>query len=85
MKRKYGTTVEEILTYHEKIEEELSQLMNRDETLQKNEQLLAKMEADLNKIADQLTTIRKENAIKLSDAIMNELRIFAYGKSAVYR
>ncbi|WP_339194819.1 DNA repair protein RecN [Solibacillus sp. FSL R5-0449] len=81
MKRKYGTTVEEILTYHEKIEEELSQLMNRDETLQKNEQLLAKMEADLNKIADQLTTIRKENAIKLSDAIMNELRMLHMEKA----
>ncbi|AMO85957.1 Recombination protein N [Solibacillus isronensis B3W22] len=81
MKRKYGTTVEEILTYHEKIEEELSQLMNRDETLQKNEQLLAKMEADLNKIAEELTTIRKENAIKLSDAIMNELRMLHMEKA----
>lgn len=55
--------------------------MNRDETLQKNEQLLAKMEADLNKIADQLTTIRKENAIKLSDAIMNELRMLHMEKA----
>lgn len=81
MKRKYGTTVEEILTYHEKIEEELSQLINRDETLQKNEQLLAKMEADLNKIAEQLTTIRKESAIKLSDAIMNELRMLHMEKA----
>ncbi|MGE7981313.1 DNA repair protein RecN [Solibacillus sp. NPDC093137] len=81
MKRKYGTTVEEILTYHEKIEEELSQLMNRDETLQKNEQLLAKMEADLNEIAEELTTIRKENAIKLSDAIMNELRMLHMEKA----
>ena len=41
MKRKYGTTVEEILAYYEKIEEELMQLMNRDETMQKNEELLA--------------------------------------------
>lgn len=81
MKRKYGTTVEEILTYYEKIEEELSQLMNRDETLQKNEQLLAKMEANLNKIADELTTIRKENAIELSDAIMNELRMLHMEKA----
>lgn len=81
MKRKYGTTVEEILTYYDKIEEELSQLMNRDETLQKNEQLLAKMESELNKIADELTTIRQENAIKLSDAIMKELRMLHMEKA----
>ena len=81
MKRKYGTTVEEILTYYEKIEEELTQLMNRDETLQKNEQMLAKMEADLDKLADELTIIRKENALKLSQAIMNELRFLHMEKA----
>ncbi|WP_336046752.1 DNA repair protein RecN [Solibacillus ferritrahens] len=81
MKRKYGTTVEEILNYYEKIEEELSQLMNRDETLQRNEQLLAGMEENLNQIADELTAIRKENAIKLSEAIMNELRMLHMEKA----
>lgn len=81
MKRKYGTTVEEILAYYEKIEEELSQLMNRDETMQKNEQLLAKMESDLHEIADQLTVIRKENAVTLSEAIMNELKLLHMEKA----
>ena len=81
MKRKYGTTVEEILAYHEKIEEELTQLMNRDETMQKNDQLLAKMEANLEKLAAELTAIRKENALKLSDAIMNELRFLHMEKA----
>lgn len=81
MKRKYGTTVEEILAYYEKIEEELSQLMNRDETMQKNEQLLAKMESDLHEIADQLTAIRKENAVTLSEAIMNELKLLHMEKA----
>lgn len=81
MKRKYGTTVEEILAYYEKIEEELSQLMNRDETMQKNEQLLAEMESDLHEIADQLTVIRKENAVTLSEAIMNELKLLHMEKA----
>ena len=81
MKRKYGTTVEEILAYQEKIEEELTQLMNRDETLQKNEQLLAKMEANLDNLAGELTAIRKENALKLSEAIMNELRFLHMEKA----
>lgn len=81
MKRKYGITVEEILAYYEKIEEELSQLVNRDETLQKNEQLLAKMESDLHQIAEQLTVIRKDNAVSLSEAIMNELRMLHMEKA----
>ncbi|MCH7321875.1 DNA repair protein RecN [Solibacillus sp. MA9] len=81
MKRKYGTTVEEILFYYEKIEEELSQLLNRDEAMQKNEQLLAQMEIDLNEFAEQLTTVRKQSALKLSEAIMNELRMLHMEKA----
>lgn len=37
MKRKYGSTVEEILIYFEKIKEELFQLQNHDEAIQNNE------------------------------------------------
>ena len=81
MKRKYGTTVEEILAYYDKIEEELSQLMNRDETMQKNEQLLVDMEVTLNKLANELTVIRKQNALRLSEAIMNELRMLHMEKA----
>ncbi|AWE07908.1 DNA repair protein RecN [Lysinibacillus sp. 2017] len=81
MKRKYGTTVEEILAYFDKIEEELSQLLNRDETMHNNEQMLAKMEANLDKLSAQLTVIRKENALKLSEAIMNELRFLHMEKA----
>lgn len=81
MKRKYGTTVEEILAYYEKIEEELSQLLNRDEAMQQNEQLIARMETDLNKLAVELTKIRKQNALQLSEAIMNELRMLHMEKA----
>lgn len=81
MKRKYGTTVEEILAYYEKIEEELSQLLNRDEAMQQNEQLLAQMEVELNKLAAELTKIRKQNAVQLSEAIMNELRMLHMEKA----
>ncbi|MEO4052494.1 DNA repair protein RecN [Solibacillus sp. CAU 1738] len=81
MKRKYGTTVEEILAYNEKIEEELMQLMNRDETIQQSEQLLRKMEADLNELAGQLTAVRKEHAVLLSEAIMEQLRVLHMEKA----
>ncbi len=81
MKRKYGTTVEEILVYQAKIEEELMQLINRDETIQQSEKQLHEMEGQLTVLADELSSIRKENAQKLSDAIMNELRVLHMEKA----
>lgn len=74
MKRKYGTTVEEILNYYEKITDELVQLQNRDETIKNNEIKLAKMEEELEQLAKQLTSKRKHCASKLSEAIMDQLR-----------
>ena len=73
MKRKYGSTVEEILNYLEKIKEELTLLQNRDEMIQKNEQHLIELETQLEELAQQLTKIRKQSAIKLSEAIMEQL------------
>ena len=81
MKRKYGTTVEEILAYHAKIEEELMQLINRDETIQQSEKQLRDMEKQLHTLAGKLTAIREENAQRLSDAIMNELRVLHMEKA----
>ncbi|MFF5995447.1 DNA repair protein RecN [Lysinibacillus sp. KU-BSD001] len=81
MKRKYGTTVEEILAYHAKIEEELMQLINRDETIQQSEKRLRDMEEKLNRLAEQLTAIRKDSAIVLSEAIMSELRVLHMEKA----
>lgn len=73
MKRKYGSTVEEILTYYAKINEELIQLLNRDEAIQKKEIELQKMELELEKKANELSKIRKQSAITLSNAIMEQL------------
>lgn len=74
LKRKYGSTVEEIITYYEKIKEELNTLLNRDEAIQQKEQQLRKMEAELEHLCDELTKVRKKCAATLSEAIMNELR-----------
>lgn len=74
MKRKYGTTVEEILSYFEKIKEEIILLQNRDEIIQNNEKKLVEMEETLHKLAQELTKIRKQCSVKLSEAIMNQLR-----------
>lgn len=81
MKRKYGTTVEEILAYYQKIDEELLQLINRDETIQKNEQMLRKMEEELTQLADELTVVRKKYAVLLSEAIMEQLKVLHMEKA----
>ncbi|KGR78385.1 DNA repair protein RecN [Ureibacillus manganicus] len=74
LKRKYGSTVEEILTYLEKIKEELDQLVNRDENIRLLEQKLHNLEQELEEYALQLTAVRKTSAGKLSEAIMEQLR-----------
>lgn len=81
MKRKYGTTVEEILNYREKIEEELLALINRDESIQKNEQKLVMIENELQSLASELTSIRKAAASRLADAIMEQLRVLYMEKA----
>ncbi|RUL56921.1 MULTISPECIES: DNA repair protein RecN [Lysinibacillus] len=74
MKRKYGSTVEEILNYFEKIKEELLKLQNHDEAIQNSEKKLAEMEATLEVLATELTAIRNKSALDLADAIMEQLR-----------
>ncbi|TQE92236.1 DNA repair protein RecN [Ureibacillus terrenus] len=74
LKRKYGSTVEEIITYYEKIKKELNTLLHRDEALQQKEQQLRKLEEELENLCDELTKVRKKCATQLSEAIMNELR-----------
>ena len=74
LKRKYGSTVEEILAYYDKIKTELNELLNRDEILQVKERKVLEMEAVLNELAAELSTVRKDAAHNLSEAIMAELR-----------
>lgn len=74
LKRKYGTTVEEILAYYDKIKTELNELLNRDEILQVKERKVLELEAILNEHAAELSSVRKDAAHNLSEAIMAELR-----------
>lgn len=81
MKRKYGATVDEILAYYEKISEELEMLLHRDETMQEKDQMLQVLEQKLKKEAEMLTKIRKRYAEKLSEAIMQQLKMLYMEKA----
>ncbi|MFJ7971468.1 DNA repair protein RecN [Psychrobacillus sp. NPDC096389] len=74
LKRKYGTSIEEILEYKEQIEHSLGQLVNRDEQIQKTAEKINQIEKDLELEATDLTHKRKVAAKQLSKAIMDQLQ-----------
>lgn len=74
LKRKYGSTIEEILAYYAKIDTELQMLLNRDEMIQKNDVRLEKMEKELRVLATEMTVIREQQGELLAQSIMQQLR-----------
>lgn len=74
LKRKYGSTVDEILEYAAKIEEELDSIIHKDDRLIKLQEQLQTIWNDLCVEAKALRAIRKEAALALTEAIHHELR-----------
>lgn len=73
LKRKYGSGIEEILDYLDKISEELDAIDNSDEMEKKLAAKLEKLDAAREKAAAELTALRREDGEKLSALIMHEL------------
>lgn len=81
LKKKYGSTIEEILTYYDTISEELNQIENFDDV---KAQLQAETEATysaLSEKAGQLTEARKASAKELETAIERELHDLNFGSA----
>jgi DNA repair protein RecN (Recombination protein N) len=74
LKRKYGSTIEEILEYASKIEEEIETLQNKETYIDQLEKDLSSLRKDLSLEAKQLTDIRKKWAEKLTKLIHKELK-----------
>lgn len=73
LKRKYGSSVTEVLAYYTEIKEELSQIENSDAMRLNLETELEQEQAALEKLGRALTEKRKEAAIHLQTAVMEEL------------
>ncbi len=73
LKRKYGSSIEEILKYCKKSQERLLAIEKSDEVRKDIEENLKKEKAELCKIADALTNSRTEAALRLQESIMKEL------------
>lgn len=74
LKRKYGTTVDDVIAYGETIAEELNTMTNREEHLQEIAAKLERLEAALRTRAEALTLARKDAARTLEEAIHRELQ-----------
>lgn len=74
LKRKYGQTVEEILSYSAKIEEEIDTIQNKDSHLSKLQKELDSVLEDLSVEAKNISDIRKKYAKVLVAEIHKELK-----------
>lgn len=81
LKRKYGKTVEEILTYYSEIEQEIETLQNRETHLAKLEKELQDLKQELVIEAKALSKVRQSYAKLLTTNILQELKELYMGKT----
>lgn len=74
LRRKYGSSIEEILAYCEKAKDELSYIENYDANLAQLEQEVADLTQELKQEAATLHKLREQSATKLTDDIIIELK-----------
>ena len=73
LKRKYGSTVEEILEYRNDCAGRLDNIENADERAEDLENELRLLESEARAIADKLSVRRKSSAKQLSEAVLETL------------
>jgi len=73
LKRKYGSTIAEILLYADKCSQELAGISNREERSQQLEESLTKLKTRLGELAETLNQYRRLGAQKLERAIVEQL------------
>ncbi|MCK8826616.1 DNA repair protein RecN [Natroniella acetigena] len=74
LKRKYGSTIEEILEYKEEIAIELDQLKNSEIRKERLEEEIKQLRADYQELAEQLSVTRKKTAQSLEKNILQKLK-----------
>ncbi|MFS0656355.1 DNA repair protein RecN [Bacillus sp. 179-C3.3 HS] len=82
LKRKYGTTVEDILEYAAKVEEEIDQIQNRDSHVQTLKNKLDALSRDALLEAVNVSELRKKWAKRLAKQIQVELKDLYMEKSS---
>ncbi len=83
LKRKYGSSISEILEYGALLEERLSGLMNRDEQIEKFQKQYKKILRDYESRANALHEMRKKSGQVFKEALERELKDLAMEKTVV--
>ena len=73
LKRKYGNTIQEILSYKERIKSEIEHIVNLEDYNNKLRNNQKEIEAKMKVLADEIHKIRLQNAQQLSQNINKEL------------
>jgi DNA repair protein RecN (Recombination protein N) len=80
LRQKYGSTLAEVIAYFKKLEKDLRTIEGGDENLEAEEKLLAGEIAKATELANQLTAVRTEAAIRLQSALIQELKPLGMAK-----
>jgi DNA repair protein RecN (Recombination protein N) len=82
LKRKYGETIEDVLSYAREAVEELDALDSADESAEELEKDLSGIDKELLKASSALSQKRKKIAIKLEKSVLAELKTLALENSS---
>lgn len=81
LKRKYGTSISQIVEFASSIEEEIESITNRESTIKELERKRTSIEKDLSLEAAHLTDVRKKWAQSLTDEIHEQLKALYMDKA----
>ncbi|WP_163194722.1 DNA repair protein RecN [Clostridium thermarum] len=81
LKKKYGNTIEQILTYRDKLQKDLEEIINKDEIVNKLLEEKKKIEKKCMDLAEELHCVRNEYASVLEEKIKEQLSDIGMAKS----
>ena len=74
LKRKYGSSIEEILKYKEKLQKEIDETQNLEEYNNELRKKICRLKSSMLQLANSMNNIRKEYSILLEKSINSELK-----------
>ena len=84
LKRKYGSTIEEILAFAERASEDLERLSHSEERTEELKSREMELRGELGRLAGQLSEARRHAAMRLADAIEEEVGGLAVDHTKVH-
>ena len=84
LKRKYGNSIEEILNYADRVQEEIRQIENLDEYIKELKNKKDQLEEEMKRLCEEMNRIRNEKAILLSQKVNEELQELEM-KNAIFK